>query len=139
MAVMEDPIVATPRTKPPTPKRARKVASKSRARKKAKPTKKKTTSARIPDRRSNPFGLTADQQRKKAGMNARDGALFERHERYWRAREILVEAVEEMLTASRIASKSARRTTTDKVKALIDALLKEHGDVPDSIPQKKSV
>lgn len=83
------------------------------------------------------FGLTATQQRQKAGMGARDAAQFERHERYWRAREILVEAVEEMLDASKVSSKSARRVTKERVKDLLDSLLKEHGDLPQSSSPKK--
>lgn len=139
--------MAKPRTTTPTPKRrgasapkrSSKVAPKSTARAKADPSAAETpTPQHAPDRRSDMFGLTAAQQRQKVGMGARDAAQFERHERYWRARQILGEAVEEMLTASKVTSKSARRVTKDRVKDLLDSLLREHGELPQWLPPKKS-
>ncbi len=134
--------MAKPRTTTPTPKRreasAPKRLSRVAPRAKADPSAETPAPQRAPDRRSDMFGLTAAQQRQKAGMGARDAARFERHERYWRARQILGEAVEEMLNVSKVTSKSARRVTRDRVIDLLDSLLKEHGELPQWLPPKKS-
>lgn len=89
------------------------------------------------------FGLTAEQQRKKASMPPREAARYEALHRYWRARSIIFDkdkAMDEILDQSKIQSKKVRYAIKNRIKDCLDQFLKEYGgQIPEGPLKEKPI
>jgi hypothetical protein len=133
-----DTTTAPKQRKTRTPKRSAKVAPKSTAKVKANPSAEETPAPEhAQDRRSDMFGLTADEQRKSSALPLAERRVFVREQLFFRALKIFGDAIERALDQSKIPSKQVRGEIKGKVNDLLHALIKQHGENPMDLPPAK--